>query len=1150
MKKNIKLVLILLIGYFCLCESNVNAKTLEVGDLFTVKQNGRITTSGLSTTYSKSAFGESLYYAQNSSGDAYYSYCEDPFFGNGKKYKVSRILADTTNTSANSERIIALDLAQIEVIKNGYNKNNTSFKFVANGQNMELSGVDLYAATNIASRALTYGVWNTNLSINKEDKNYKEKSQKSSLYVKRGIEWAANYSKEKLNKISPSYCNSSDLTKFKSCYTNHIIGQGNSWYNSKVDFKVTENTQGSKIYYAAQALFTVGLERGYQYLTGNVSIASINDEASSSASDKETVGENIEEYYYQTVEFKDFNKETGKIQDFSLTCMNCAQNNINLGSIEIYNPSTKEYEEYKSGVNALNYFKSDKATLSGKIKLRFKTTRLKDNENCKSVEYNIKYNYFDPTLEYIGAVLDAIGETNKQRFYIIQKNDGNLTKTITGKIKCAIACDTQIELPVCSTNEEESTATITSSTKIKTCIINNADEAGNSYQLTTENGGVDNDYCEVYCKEDYAEIKLNPIIKNVKCGGYFKLTSKIKGSKTCYTGGDTTDKRINKEKYLTDIKEVQEKLVDAMNRYYKYTAMNAYEKTSSSTSKTCGGSSCGSRETITVTWESYSKVAFTWSNENGSVRYITENGGSNSWSDSCHCSKCGTPVSEGGTGTYSCCGGCNSNASSSFNSWKKDVESNLSKAKSDLTKYTKEYQKIISDYNACTTGWTNEYAFAQKVKYYYDENRGEDNKNYSPYFDLLKGKDNLQYLETYGKEEVEYSISINKGETNDAYESGTWITINNNDNKAEKTKSDEYNYNSAYSEAFDTKNYVKCTTSGGCVVEKREISTATFVKKEVTKTQKYITPTAFYQIAANGKVIAYDSKYSFDKVQLEELKNKLPVSTSSVGGGVFKLMLEDLGEFYSEKNKYGRLIDNDNTSKSVVINTINPKSFKNGEYVCYYENNCRPKNCPDCEFICEGDGCSWKQCPDCIFTCENCIFNLDKLNIMAKTITTTNVKAANRNYGYNWVTSSKLESLQLLNQKASKTITEIEEVNEMVYSDKTTDGSTLGFSIVLTPEIIEKITNYNDKNEENGGYINDSLTCYDATVGGDTYKNIYCYSDLIDELVKENSENITVLPSRINDTAKRGSESQKSGYWTLWSDYTYSESVIGGPSWK
>ena len=249
----------------------------------------------------------------------------------------------------------------------------------------------------------------------------------------------------------------------------------------------------------------------------------------------------------------------------------------------------------------------------------------------------------------------------------------------------------------------------------------------------------------------------------------------------------------------------------------------------------------------------------------------------------------------------------------------------------------------------------------------------------------------------------------------------------------------------------------------------------------------------------------------------------------------------------------GRLIDYNgvNETKSVAY-AVGVNAF-DGEYVCYYENTCRPKDCPNCDFVCEGDGCEWKDCPSCNISCVNCIFNLDDLNIIVKTITTTDVNAANRTHGYNWITSSSMEALQLLTKKASMTISEIEEINEMIYDDKTTDGSTLGFSIKLTPEIINKITAYNKDNEDNGGYINNSLTCYDATIDGETYKNIYCYSELIDKLVTENGDNVTVLPSRVNDEARRANDTGTSGYWTLWSNYRIdktSESVIGGPSWK
>ena len=308
--------------------------------------------------------------------------------------------------------------------------------------------------------------------------------------------------------------------------------------------------------YAAQSLFMKGFDRAYEVITGDVTTATVTATANPSTTDKTTTDNTIEEYYHQTIEFAQFDAQDGKIDNFTLTCQDCAKNNITLGNLEFFNPQINDWQVV-SNINVLTAFDADGKTKSGKIELRFKVTRIKDDENCKSVNYKISYRYDDPSLKYIGALLKT-SDTSKQRFFIIQKNDGNLKSEITGTIKCSASCDTELELPVCSYEEDDAVAKINGPTKIKTCIINNQDDAGNTYQFTSDVGGVDNSYCKIYCKEDYAEIKLNPIVKNVKCGGYFKLTSKINGTKTCYTGSPNTTENstngknsIDKEKVFT-----------------------------------------------------------------------------------------------------------------------------------------------------------------------------------------------------------------------------------------------------------------------------------------------------------------------------------------------------------------------------------------------------------------------------------------------------------------------------------------------------------------------------------------------------------------------------------------------------------------------
>ena len=466
-------------------------------------------------------------------------------------------------------------------------------------------------------------------------------------------------------------------------------------------------------------------------------------------------------------------------------------------------------------------------------------------------------------------------------------------------------------------------------------------------------------------------------------------------------------------------------------------------------------------------------------------------------------------------------------------------KTNAKNAKENLEKAIKNYNKILSDYNSCTTGWTTDFLFKQKLRYYYDENHGKNGSNYTPYYDLIATDEykEKQYLTPDGNQEVKTTISVCTGNTDNYYNCISGKNVYNSESELKD------------SSIFKSVGYTVCDTNE-CKVVNESVSQARFVKKEVEKKQDYITPTAFYQIAANGK-ITVNGNYSGNKVQLEALINGLPVSTSTVGGGNFRLMIEDLGEFYDEKEGTGRLIDfnGDREENSIAYN--NGAGTFDGNYECQYKSPCKPKDCPNCTFECIGDSCEWKQCTgdSCDVACNGCIINLDELNIIHKTISTTNFHAANRTFGYNWITTSNLESLKLLNKKAEKTISEIEEVNEMVY-DKTGDDSELAFSIKMTPDVINTIKEYNKKHTKDGGYINDSLTCYDATIDGKTYQNIYCYSDLIDELVDKYDDAITANNRLENNESKRKSETGSSGYWTLWSGYVYNESVLGGPSWK
>ena len=1067
-------------------------------------------------------------YTFTGEGNTYNAFCMDPQYSPGSNYKIERILA-----SSNSVNNDALDYGILEIMKPYY---DGSFTFTSTGYSGTISGDELYAATSIAIRTYTLGLLNWG-GENLVDGYY---STVSSALVNEGFHWAAMYN-ETTKQLTNISCSGTDENDIINCYVNRM--KKYSWYNKDTKMWVNDGTAGNRVIYAAQQLFKKGVEAALNYKNGNISIATSNLTIKNSGSDGNKV-----EYINAVLDIKNFNDVNGYIRNVKFVCDTCSSKGITFNGMEYQNASGN-WVSFNESTNLIKLVDLSNGKRKGSLQLRFIINKNVTN-NCSTASYKITYDYYDPDSDYIGALLKT-GTSTTQRFFIITKNNGEATPVEkTGTIKCAKAsCDTDITIPVCSADETDAISTVSAPENIKSCIIDNADEAGNTYQLPESRGGVDNSYCKIFCKEDYSEIKLNPEVPNVVCGGYFSLTSHVKGKKDCYTGGDTSDKSIDKEQYLEDIKNIQIKMINAYDKYLM--ATNALKNITTDSCDCCSGTTSGSYVSSTKTYTGVEPAL-----SNSSTGYYTTKEVSHNYEgygETCSkCSECCTNVSPGETCTEADCTAGTS---------KEDVEKHYKEIRDKAIKTIKEaysnYQTYIKSYNACTTGWTNNYEFNPTLKFFYNEYNY--NNTTTPYYDLLGklGNDDAYYLHANGVAETSKSISVCTGTTDEKYEtcSNNWKPISSAaDNSA--SVSNEYNYKSAYSSVFSDTTYTICTVdsngNASCSSDTKKVSQATFVKKTVEKEQSYKTPSYFYQIESNGRV-TINQGYVGNKIQLEQLIEKLPISTNATGGGIFKLMIEDLGEFY-DTGKLGRIFDFDSTyeTSSVAYAKGSVNTFT-GEYICHYSSPCKPRECPNCEFICEGNDCSWRVCPECNFTCVNCLFDLGQLQATVKTISSTTVQTVNRNYGYNWITSSQLNNmnlssniksqLSLVTDKADATITEIEKYNEKVFNtDKIGDSSSLAFSVRLTPEMISDIKEYNRNAESVGGYANDSLTCSDAIVNGVTYKNIYCYSDFIDEMLQKYNNNFTVPDARLSKNS--------SSYWTLWTNYVYNEDVIGGPSWK
>ena len=1118
---------------------SVSAQTFNDGDAHSLSRGNYITINSLDV--GSANYGIYKYTFDNGK---YVGYCEDPQNFSGKNYSVSRELGATTN----GKTIQNMDAGLLKIISEGYNQYNTSKTIsvvtpesAPNAISITLSGDELYAATSIAVRAYSTGLFQTGAKGAK----YQSAIDMASAHANLGAQWAALYG-EYTDNATYGSCNGDS-----NCYKNKV---DYAWLNKNAMFNYSDpNSASYKIIYMAQQLFKAGVMDASNKATGSLLTTTVNIEFSKKTESISKTDTSEEKYVYATLKIENLPEKLsdgkdGKVELSMPTCTGCTIN-----SFEAQDGG--DYKQVGIGNNIALLLEAKDGVRTGEIKLRIKVTQaVQDQENCKDATLKIDFKY-NTNPQLTGATLSDKSNPNSQRFFVLDKQEGDQTGSAQTKIGCSkAACDTEITEPLC---DGDAIATIKAPDKIKSCVINNVDDADNSYQYTS---GVDNKYCKVYCKEDYAKIQLEPVVKDIKCGSYFKLTSRIEGSKSCYTGGETDasarngEKSIDKDQYIQDVIDAQKTMIEGLNLYRK--AKQALATASDySISYGCDGCSAeswtrtGSYVGPVVTNIDYEEGFVTSQETTQGFFYGTKESVSNNTSyDSetkryvCVSSTCTPGTTEAQVIAL--------------------IKADMAKGKSMMESGFKAYEAAHTAYNACTTGWQNNFLFEQKIGYYYNENRGNDEYK-SPYYDILESAQNkdLYYLEGTGSAAPKPTskIEIWKKATDDKIETGSDYTF---DLSIENGSTGKYNYKSSYGGTFEARKYTVCKNpEGSCEIREEQISQAAFVKKYVEKEQDYITPTAFYQIAANGK-ITVNSGYTGDKVQLEALINSLPVSTKTVGGGIFKLNIEWLGEFYDKDNAVGRLMDipgvawtDRRQGGTTFMDSPKHQNSFTGDYKCYYESPCRPDDCPNCDFVCEGEDCDWIQCPECKIDCTNCIFDLNKLNVNFRTISTTNFNSANRTYGYNWITSSSMQALQLLNKKADATIKEIEEVNESIYDPegKTSDGSSaLALSIKLTPQAIRELKNYNEKHSSDGGYINDSLTCYDAEVNGKTYKNIYCYSEVIDDLVK-NYEVTIPDGKRLDSQTARAASQNQNGYWELWSDkheFIYSESVIGGPSWK
>ena len=695
--------------------------------------------------------------------------------------------------------------------------------------------------------------------------------------------------------------------------------------------------------------------------------------------------------------------------------------------------------------------------------------------------------------------------------------------TLVNNVECSAETSTIKIVEGVAVSEESCTLT-DSNKNVKNCILNNRDISGNSYQAKTE-GYPNNNYCKVYCTEDY-DIDV-PGIQSTNSGRYIKLSANVSGTKSCYTT------EINREKFEKDLEDARKAVIDAWNEWsHWYNGLHNY---SVDIDENCNGYGCYQSSC------SGHKYKRSWNYPTYDYNGVLSPYGGSDSDGGGHCynagSCCTARNEEGKCTTYSCCG---SPSCSSYNSSDSDdkIERKLGIASDNLDAAIDAYNKVIQEYNACslTTNqtspltnksnsdvWNMKYNFNPKVSFWYEDSHMSLAK--SIYLIGTPTTSSLSIGNCTGEVDTYYN-TCSTGWTTSTLSKEVW----NSSNKGSKV--------------------FTCYKTGStfeCGYVNINVSTAKYVKQTQTASASYILPTQFYTVYPTGKIIN-DEKVS----GTSPLENALPISLGTQAGVyTYTLKVEGLGEYY-DSSKTGRIWGEEDSVVVTALEDENSCSYKlsasnlpnnnpavmandNGTYTCSYR-----VNCPGCNVTCGPDGCIWTECEDghCIVKCDRCIFSNGEVNFSYRPITTKDINPNNRELGANWnYDENNIKTTTEL--KAYATTNDILTKGEKVYES---DSDDVVLSVKLTQTMIRDIKNYNDKYDNNGGYASNSLKCYDYKDKNNiVYENIYCYSTFVDEMAEKYSDNFKFTKDRISseDVRKNVSNQCENGancYWTTWTD--------------
>lgn len=880
------------------------------------------------------------------------------------------------------------------------------------------------------------------------------------------------------------------------------------------------------------------------------------------------------------------NGELKKNEDikFKYSCSNCT-NNINSQKMYVYyGEKTKEIKNLNEALSLKDYFKNNK-----KVEVRI-VYDIK--QNCTSINYNVEVEYPKSNTKVICLVPNsgiqaqyAVKIEKSQSMYGSQSERDTEKKTFAGKLlncscedaksKCdqgntdvceyfkkehggaCAQCLPKISGAVCSS--EDTTITIREGIKqtddcsseeidIKECIINKLDINNNSYKDTklVDDG---NKYCGVYCKEDY-DITV-PGIKETESGRQFEINTKLKGTKSCYLSevredlfetdySNTTNVLESTSKRISDILQT---VIPNQERYIENLENTISSTTNQEEKQEREKDLEEAKEELTNLENELDTLIKSIKNNNKELEKIIKDYNScASWEN-----KMGFQANPEVYVEYY----------EQYTKLIKDKKLNVKSQKPVSVTETFKCRNVDSKYDKCTEGIGQEY-ITRNVTYYTVNGSG---RNVTIKTNVETEKINkVKYMKKSMEYEIEHSVEnmycqkytsggVSFGEcTAENLEKlyGLPVALNR--------KAGSYEFKIKFKnlgEFYSTGTLGRIWGADKSLIAEYKEKLGDSACSKTTDDFAIKKDNYVCKYAVDDELCTYEGvihrKYECKSDETESDCKKRLCDGGTVGGcELYKCEPDEDGEYTVDticKHK------EDGTEKTLK------------ELYKLYPGDGNCPKCPECEPDCEGEDCvaDCKKQPNklcCVNKdgtkyskgekiteakykeiCEPCpggecpVYISNIRNISFKPVSTGNVNPTKRTMGQNWRYDEQIDSA--IELKASVTTKQIESSQEYIYDSEENDVNTKNRNIAvvvrLDGSLISKIKDYNKKAEKNGGYFNESLTCYDYEENGEVYGKIFCYSKFLDNVVQDKMQ--VIGGERPSPTSNR---KLPGTYWTTW----------------